>query len=233
MSSIAVLTAGTVMDGAAAVVNDVARTTYSYAVQVPYLRIAMQELQEHYELHSLSVTEKTSTVIQVDAGITEIGYDSTPPVPELPDDMVEPQQVWERNRGIDPFIAMTKVNYLPHYLEGAAINQFLYFVWQEQKIKVLPSNVNNDIKIDYVRQLFTDIVDNTSSINIVNARTFLEFRTAALIAEFIEHDDAAAAKMNGYASLAMDRATGISVKGKQTIMTRRRPFRIGYKRRIG
>lgn len=231
--SIAQLTAGTVMNKAAALMNDPSRSIYTYTVQVPFLQTAMQELQEFYALHSLPVTENVSAVIQVDAGVTEIGYDGGVSEPELPDDMLEPSQLWERTRDIDPFTPMTRRDYLPHYMEGVETNQFIFYVFQDQLIKLLPSNQDNDIKIDYVKQLFTEITDNTSTINIVGARTYLEFRTAALLAEFIESNDANATKHNGYASLAMDRATGISVKGKQTIMTRRRPFRSGYKRRNG
>ena len=219
------------MNKSASLMNDTAKSVYSYTVQVPYLQTAMQELQEYFELHSVPVTEKVSAVIQMNAGKIVIVYDAAVGEPELPDDMVEPQQLWERPRNQDPYTPMTKVDYLPHNLEGVQINQFIYFVWQDQKISVLPANTNNDIKIDYIRQLFTDITDQNSVINIVNARTFLEFRTAGLLAEFVEHNDSNAAKLNGYAGLAMDRATGITVKGKQTIMTRRRPFRAGYKRR--
>lgn len=227
--SIAQLTAGTVMNKAAVLMNDAARSVYTYVIQVPYLQTAMQELQEYFELHSLPVTETVSAVIQMDAGDTTIAYDASP-APELPDDFVEPQQLWERTRNIDPWIPMTRRDYLPHQLEGVLTSQFIYFVWQKQEIKVLPSNQDNDIKIDYIRQLFTEITDENSVINIVNARTFLEFRTAALLAEFIEKDVNNANRLNGFASAAMDRATGITVKGKQTIMTRRRPFRAAYKR---
>jgi hypothetical protein len=226
--SVAQLKAGTVMDKAAALLDDVTRTTYTYTVQVPYLQMAMQELQEYFELHSLSVTEKSSTVIPVDAGVTEIAYDVSP-LPELPDDMIEPQQLWERNRNIDPFVPMIKGTYI---IEGIQLSRFGIYLWQDQKIKLPSSNQNNDIKIDYIRALFTEIYNQDSVINIVNARSFLQFRTAGLVAEFVEHNEERATKLNSYASLAMDRATGISIKGKQNIMTRRRPFRIGYKRRV-
>ena len=227
--SIAQLVAGTVMNKAAALVNDVSRTQYTYAVQVPYLQMAMQELQEYFELHSVPVTEKRSAIIPVDAGIVEVGYDAGPTLAELPDDMVEPEAVWESPRGLDSWIPMTRRASIP--VTASPTGQLGIYVWQEQILKFLPSNQNNDVKIDYIRQLFTEITDNTSTINIVNARSFLEFRTAGLLAEFVMHDDPTAQKLNGYASLAMDRATGITVKGKQSIMTRRRPFRSGYKRR--
>lgn len=225
--SIAQLTAGTVMNKAAALMNDPTRSIYTYAVQVPYLQTAMQELQEYFALHNAPVTEKSSVTIAVDAGVTEVGYDSTAPAPELPDDMIEPINLWERARGGNDFVPMKRVTFLDHSTNS--ISQIGGYVWQEQMIKFLAANQDNDIQIDYLRQLFTDIVDDTSAIHIINGRTFLEYRTAGLLAEFIENNDPNTNRLNNYASLAMDRATGITVKGKQSIMTRRRPFRSGYR----
>jgi hypothetical protein len=227
------LTAGQVMQKSASLLNDTALTNYTFVAQLPYLQIALQELQEAFELNGIPVTQLTSAVIQINAGVTQIIYNAagTPTAPALPNDFVEPQQLWERTRDINPFVPMTRRDYLPHQLEGVQYNNFLYFTWNDQKITVLPSVQNNDIKIDYIKQLFEELVDSNSLINIVNARTFLEYRTAALCAEFIERNLTSANALNAYAVLGMDRVTGISSKSKQTIMTRRRPFRSSYKRR--
>jgi hypothetical protein len=227
------LTAGTVMSAAASLLNDTARTVYSYASQVPYINIALRELQEYYQLHDIDIAQLTSSVIQVNAGVTEIIYNAagTATNPALPDDMIEPEQVWERARDTDPFVPMTRKEYLPHSIDGVTTSQFIYFVWQDQKIIVPEANRNNDIKIDYVKELFAPVTDENSQINVVNAATFLEYRTAALCAEFIERNLPSANALNAYALMAMDRATGISIKGKQSITTRRRPFRAGYKKR--
>lgn len=228
--SAADLTAGTVMDKAASLLNDTVMSVYTYTAQLPYLNIALQELQEHFELNDIPMTEDVSAVIQMDAGDTEIVYNGVG-VPSLPDDFVEPNQLWERPRGIDPWTPMTRRDYLPHDLEGVQTNQFIYYVWQGQKIKVLAANQDNDIKIDYIRQLFTEVTGSGSLINVVNAATFLEYRTAALCAEFIERNKTSSDALNTYAVLALDRATGVGVRSKQAIVTRRRPFRAGYKRR--
>lgn len=230
------LVGSNVMDISASLLNDTAKTNYTYAAQSPYLRIALQELRELFELNNIPVTQLTSAVIQVNAGVTAIPYNGagTPTNPTLPNDFVEAQQLWERARGIDPFVPMTRRDYLPHSLEGVQYNDFLYWVWESQTIKFLPSVRNNDIKIDYIKQLFPDAgatVNENTQINVVNAATFLEYRTAALCAEFIERNLTSANGLNSYAVLGLDRVAGISAKSKQTIMTRRRPFRAGYKRR--
>jgi hypothetical protein len=126
---------------------------------------------------------------------------------------------------------MYKRDYLPHYLEGIQSEQFIYFVWESQQIKFLPVVQDNDIKIDYIKQLFNTITDQNTQINIINSKTFLEYRTAALCAEFIERNLTSAQGLNNYAVMGMDRVLGIGSKGKQSIFTRRRPFRAGYKKR--
>jgi len=225
-----------IMDVSAALLNDSAKSVYTYAAQSPYLRLALQELREIFELNNIPVTQSTSAVIQIDAGVTLILYNAsgTSTNPKLPDDMVEPGQLWERNRNINPYIPMTKRDYLPHDLEGIQTSEFIYYTWNSQQIEVLPSTQNNDIKIDYIKQMFPNAnatVDQTTQINVVNCMTFLQFRVAALCAEFIERNESTAQAQNSMAVLALDRATGIGVKGKQNIQTRRRPFRAAYKRR--
>lgn len=233
MAAANVLLAGTVMDASASLNNDTARTTYTYVAQRPYLNMALQELQEYFQLHGVSVVEEASIVIEVDAGETALVYGGNPAPPgtalKIPDDLIEIQELWESNRGQDSFTKMVRRDYLPK--NTTPINQFGIYSWQSQEIRFPESNQNNDIKIDYIKRLFIPIVDEDSSIGVVNAQTFLEYRTASLCAFFIGEDKARSVELNSYASLAIDRATGIMVKGKQTIQSRRRPFRSSYKHR--
>lgn len=222
------LVAGTVMDKAAALLNDPSRTTYTYAALTPYVNTAIQELQEYFELHNASTTDQVSAVINMPTGSTAITFNAVGQ-PRLPDDLIEPLQLWERPENDDPFIPMTKKEFLPHSLEGTPISNFIFWTWQANEIRVLACNQDNDIKIDYTRNLFAPVVNESSIINVINGQTFLEFRVAGLAAEFIERNIPSANSLNVYADLAKDRATGITVKGKQSIMTRRRPFRRGYK----
>lgn len=224
------LVASTVLAKAATLLNDTARTVYTYTATLPYLQIALQELQEHFQLNNIPSTQLTSAVINIPAGTTQIIYNGIG-VPTLPTNMVEPAQLWERPENIDPFIPMIRRDYIPHQLEGVLVTTFGFYVWENQTIKFLAASQDNDIKIDYIKEIFSPLVDENSAIDIINAATFLEYRTAALCAEFIERNQGNANALNAYAILALDRVTGIGVKGKQTIMTRRRPFRASYKKR--
>lgn len=223
------------MNQAASLMNDAPRAIYTYAIQIPYLNMALQELQEYFELNNIPATDTvTSTPITVLASQVAIGFAPVPPIvltPYLPDDLIEPKVVWERQFGIDPYTPMTRLDFLPRYMEGVEINQFIYFTWQSQEIRVLPANQNNQIKIDYVRNLFQPFIDETDEVSIVNTQSFLEYRTAGLLAQFCAENPTRAGSLNNDAVLALDRSIGIGTKGRQAINIRHRPFRSSYKRR--
>lgn len=220
-------TAGEIFDAVRALLNDIAGDVYSNTTQLPYLKIAAAELREHFALNNVPVTNQTTTPpLDIDAGVEEISFTTTP---ALPSNLVEIQQLWQRPVESNPWIPVDKREYLPHNLEGVVTNQIPYWVWEDQKIKFLPSNADLQLKLDYIKTLFTDLVDEDSVIGVINADTFLSYRTAALVAEFIGENKSRADDLNGDASLAIDRTTGISTKGRQSIVTRRRPFRQAYK----
>lgn len=224
------LVASTVLNAAAVLLNDPIRQTYTYQATLPYLQIALHELREHFEQNNIPVTQETSAIITMQIGQTTIVFNGVG-VPTLPNDLVEPAQLWECPTGTNQWIPMTKRDYLPHYLETIQQSQFIYYTWNQQQIQFLAANAVIDIKIDYIGELFQSFVDQNSPINVINAQTFLEYRTAALCAEFIERNLTSAQGLNAYAVIGIDRVTSIGVKGKQNIFTRRKPFRAAYKRR--
>jgi hypothetical protein len=69
------LLATTVMDSAAALLNDQAKQQYTYLVQIPYLNMALSELKEYFELNNVPVTDTfTSTPITVASGAESVGF---------------------------------------------------------------------------------------------------------------------------------------------------------------
>lgn len=224
-----ILLASEVMDLAAASLNDVDKTTYDYTTQIPYLRLALQELQEIFELNSLAVTEQSSADIPVNSGTTKIAFNVTTG-PRLPDNLIEPLRLWERTRDTNPWSPMQRREFLPHQLAGTATSNFMYWVWQKNEILLLESNQDNDIKIDYIGSLFPKYVFSNTIIPVINAQNFLAYKIAALITELIERDIPKAGSLNTKADLSLDRISGITIKSKQSIVARHRPFRSAYKR---
>lgn len=230
----AIVTAGEVMDLSAALVNDVNKTLYTYAIQIPYLNMALKELQEYFEQNNVPVTDKESAVINCPAGTVIVPFPPVPPIaltPYLPDDLVEIQKVWQRTEGIDPYIPLGRVDGPQLNLAGIETSQFAGYWWEAQAMNFMPSNTDIDIKLEYIRELFPVITVSTDPINVVNCQSFLINRNAALVAEYIEENEERAAKLNATAGIALDRSLGISAKGRQGMVTRRKPFRAGYKRR--
>lgn len=231
-----VVTSGAIMDKAAALLDDPSKTIYTYTKQLPFLNMALQELQEDFEANNIPVTDTvTSDPINIPSGTTSVGFAPDVPIvntPYLPSDLVEPKIVWESPEDEDEFTPMERLDFLPRYMEGTEINQLLYFVWQSQELRFLPANADLDIKIDYIRFLFAPFteVDGSDEISVVNSRSFLEYRTAALVAEFLAENKTRADSLNVNATLALDRVEIIGTKGRQRIQVRRRPFRASYKR---
>lgn len=210
--------------------NDQDRAVYTDAVLLPYLNIALSELQEIFELNNIPVTSTTSATIAVPAGTSLIGYLT---VPALPLDLVEIQQMWESATGQNNWVPVTKQEYLTASILGnVQLSIFGVWAWLDQQINVRATITPIDIKLDYIQNLFAEITIGLVGTNnvIVNTDTFFQYRTAALAAEFIEENITRADKLNMYGVSGLERSLGISIKGKQSIAVRRRPFRAAFKR---
>jgi hypothetical protein len=219
------------MEMVASLQNDTARTVYTDAACLPYLNMALDELQELFEQNNIPVTnEVSSPVITIPIGTTTIGFTGGPPT--LPATLIEIRQLWESVSGQNKWIPVTQKEFLPHYLEGVPISQFQIWSWINQEIRLLPATIAIDLKLDYIKSIFaTPIAIGAVGTNlpITNCKSYLGFRTAALCAHFIGENETRAIELNKFADSALDRTLGIGTKGKQGIMIRRRPFRAGYK----
>lgn len=223
------IVASTVMNLSAALLNDAARSDYTYAAQLPYLQIALKELREFLELNNFAVTAEKSTVITIPAGDTSIGFGT---VPALPADLVEIQQLWESSDSNDTgWIPISKREVVPNYLSGTSTNQFGVWAWNDNAINFPAATEINYLKIDYIKSLFTAVVDENTVIGVINSDLFLIYRNAALCAQFIGENKERSDELNSFAVLSRDNILGIENKGKQSINTRRRPFRASWKNR--
>jgi|SRR6186713_2127844 len=228
-------TAADVMDKSASLMNDTAKTVYTHTAQLPYLNIALAEIEEHFQLNNISLTNETSVPIVVPVGtklITPVDGIGAGPAPNYPDNLVEIQGLYERSSGSnDPFIPMVKREYLPPAINNMPTDSLQYWSWQNQQITFIGALLPREVRIDYIRNLFSEITNPNDVIGIINAKSFLAFRTAALCSEFIGENKSRADSLNEFAVAAGDRVTGIGIKTKQSITTRRRPFMAAYKRR--
>jgi hypothetical protein len=216
----------------AGLMNDSSQSRYTNTVCLPYLNLSLDELQELFELNDIPVTHETSAAITIKSGVNRLGFDTTP---ALPSDLIEIQQLWESTSGLNKWTPMVKKDTIPHYLEdNTTISMFLIWELEHGRIKLIASNADNDLKIDYIASLFnTPILIKDINVNLpfINVKTYLEYKTAALVAMFIAENESRALALDALTGTALSRALGIPIKGMQSIVTRRRPFRHSFKHR--
>jgi len=225
------LTAGEVMDRSAALMNDPAKTDYTYAAQLVYLNMAIDELVESLEESNASSTNSTSAVILLPVGKNKLTPIESAEVPHYPMDLIEIQSVGERTAGSnDTFATLGRRDFLQAFPVGQSL---LYWVWERNEIKF---NTNGalgprEVQLNYIAQSISQAEDEYSVIGTINARSFLSYKTAAFCAMFIGENESRATALEEQASRALERITGINNKGRQQISTRHRPFRASYKAR--
>jgi hypothetical protein len=218
---------------AAILMNNSTQSLYNNTTVLPYLNLALDELQEIFEQNGIPITNETSSApITIPAGVDRLGFDT---IPALPADCIEIQEMWESTTGLNEWVPMIKQEFIPHYLEdNTTISMFLIWAWEHGRVKLIASNSTNDIKIDYTASMFNtpiQIKDINVNLAFVNVKTYLEYKTAALCAMFVAENQTRAMALDSLAGTALNRSLGIPIKGMQAIVTRRRPFRHSFKNR--
>ena len=225
------LTAGEVMDRSAALLNDPAKTDYTYLAQLIYLNMAIDELVENLEESNVSPANQTSATITIPIGSYQITPLESATTPHYPVDLVEIQQVSERLSGTtDSFIPLGRREFIQVYPPS---NSLLFWCWEDQIIKFNPSGAlsEREIQLLYVRKGIALATDDTTVIGTINARSYLSYKTAALCALYVGENQSRFEALEEQAQKALERMEGISNKGRQQFSTRHRPFRAGYKSR--
>ena len=227
------LTAGEVMDRAAALMNDPAKTDYTYVSMLPYLNMAIDELTESLEESNSSPTNLMSDVISVPVGINRITSVEEVTGPHYPDNLVEIQGVGERSAGSqDPFAGLVRKEFLQAFPTSSSL---MFWMWDKQSIKFNPNGANQakEIQLNYIGKAIQLATSEVSVIGTINARSYLGYKTASLCSMYIGENQTRAAALGMDAEGALERLTGINNKGRQQMTIRHRPFRASFKARGG
>ncbi len=221
-------TVADILDRSAALLNDSAKTQYTYAAQLPFYNMAQDDLQEQMELNNVPVTNEVApTTLIVAAGVVTISFSTSP---ALPADLIEIQRISERlNGAAEDYTLMTRREFLPPFVEQT--ESLIWWVWQNQELRFIGATTPRQLLMGYIASRLPVVTSTATSISLINARSFLQYRTAALCAEFIGENKTRADDLNGNAGTALGTFLGINTKGRQAIATRRRPFMMAYKNR--
>lgn len=218
-----------VLDLSANYLNDAGLAQYTYVAQLPFFNEAQDKLSQLMELNNVPATNKRSTTITVAPTVILIDFNT---VPALPSDLVEIQQISERQDGtaVD-YIPMTRREFLPPFVQQT--DSLLWWAWMEQGINFIGAVLQVQLMIDYIATKLPAATTTSSPITLINAKSYLACKTAALCAEFLGENKTRADELNDDAVVASDMFLGINTKGRQAISTRRRPFMASYKSRSG
>ena len=220
-----------IISGVASLMNDTAQTVYTNDAVLPYLNMALDELQEHYQLNNVPITNWKSDILMVPKNTGIIKFEDT--IPVLPNDLVEIQQLFESDKGLNQWAPMVRKEFINKDVPSQ-IDSFVIWAWMWNEIHLIPATVDRDIKIDYIaRTFYTPILISqiNDSLYDDSAISYLRYKAAALCAKYIGENTTRSDELNLLAIQALDRALGIATKGRQSIVTRRKPFRAAYKSR--
>lgn len=171
--------ASDVMDEASILLNDVAKTQFTYSAQLPYLKRANELLENMMISWGVSPQRQTSAIMTVPSSTTEIDLSA---VTGYPSDMLLPIKLFETDLGATTFgPPMIEQEWTP---EVSATSTLTYWAFRNNKIYCPPVTQSRLVKIDYWRQL-TSITSQSSNEEIGGAKTYLAAKTAELCARYI------------------------------------------------
>lgn len=171
--------ASDVMDESASLLNDTAKTQFTYTAQLPYLKRANEILENLMISWGVSVQRQTSAVITVTTSSSNIDLSG---LSGYPSDMLLPIRLLETDLGSTVFgPPMTEKEWEPEITPTSTLQ---FWVFRNNKIYTPGVTTSRLVKIDYWRQL-TVITSQSSNEEVGGGKTWLAAKTAELCARYI------------------------------------------------
>jgi hypothetical protein len=211
-------TVGDCITEAQALLNDQAGQLFTSTILLPYFKKAHDELGWRLDLSDVPVLfEAFFEFPDFPPGTTDL-------LP-LPADFVEPIELHEKPAGsLDPnYTLIVRVTFLPDLTPDESFN---FWSYTANDIHVIGNTTTRHVRMRY-RYLIPTITGLSNPVIVVNAKTYLSSRTAALAAFTIGENPDRASALQADADSALDTLIRMSVKNNQSLRTRRRPNTIG------
>lgn len=215
------LLASQIMDRSAALLNDVAKTQFTYAAQLPYLQIANDELADELTINGIAIFKNVADTLTITVGTTIYS--------PLPTDLIVPQKLWERptNQSNEDFVPMEQKTWEP---SAKQVDALQYWIWRDNSIIFLGATQSVDVRLDYIRAI-SAISNSGSTEEVTGSFNFLAYMTASLCAEFIGQNQVVSGKLESKAYKHLSTLLNIGVRENQSLPMRRKPYRIKSNRR--
>ena len=163
-------TSGSIMQRSAAHLNDTSMLVYNADVLLPYLNMAIDELQEELGVFEIGEMRRETIIILVNAGDTSI--------PQMPLDFLEAISVLERARGSsDEWREVDQVVAIDPNLTIRPGNTLSQWTERSDRIEINPPALDREILLDYVASM-TIAEGEDGPINIESSRRLLALLTA-------------------------------------------------------
>jgi len=213
-----------IMNDAALLLNDFARITFTYTVQIPWLKKAIDAFSDELAVNSISFLEKRSVISPtISAGITTI---------PLPADALLPVHLEERAFGSsDAWIEMTEVNELNPNLTPET--SFRVWAFQGTLLNSVPvidvpnANSVREVRITYIRFLSTVGIDATTDFSTsltFQSKRYISAKTAEYITRFVLQNEKRGNELKQESESARYRIIQIWTKKRQSQPIRKSRF---------
>lgn len=209
-------TAGSVCLRAAIHLNDPNQLVYTTAVLIPYLNMAIDELDEELAVYEVTPMRKKSIVIDVAAGATVLA--------SYPVDYVETIALYDRADGNtgDWFEVKEVIEVDQNYTTASGIE---YWASRNGLININPPTSARDVKLEYIAGM-TIATQSSTGIDIESSRRFLSLLTARNAARDAGNSISKAGSFKEDIDRARDRVVRRLQKSVQGVAgVRRKPYR--------
>jgi hypothetical protein len=203
------------MDLSSALLNDATQTLYNYTIQLPFLKMVMEDLDQQLTLNGNPINLISEAEIDVPLGDIALS---------LPAAFFLPISLMEKGDTDTKFWPMTQRADVTQ-LQLDQTNVLGYWDFRHNGINFIGSIVDRTVKLTYWRQL-AELIDEDSLVEVASAKNMLALKTAALCAENIGGNEQRANRLEARSGIALDTLLSLGTKNNQGIRVRRRPFRI-------
>lgn len=214
--------ASDVMDGASALLNDSTKELFTYNVQLPYLKIALEQITLELSALDVDTVKEVSAILLIPAGMEALTISSTP---ALPADLRTPKKLEERStygsgRSGGSFSPMV-LGELPSIPQGYELG---YWDYRENEIKFIGATQDVEIQIYYDKELAVIISENSVILD-NRLKNPLTYYTAALCSRYIGENYQRYNDLMREFRVPMDNYIAITIGQNQALPVRRPGFR--------
>lgn len=219
-------TLGDAIVEASLLLNDVSNQKFTVVALVGFAKKAFLDLELKLLVNGLPIGIQIDTIQTIPAGQTFY---------TLPPDMFRPFKMEERPTGSDSSVLFSPMEEKSTEPNVTVTESLRWWVWRQEGIKFVGANTSRDVRLYYYNLLkdLSSVVDpNQQQLAVTLSKGYLAARTGALAALLIGENTTRASALQDDASSQLDDLISLTVRGRQALPARRRPYR-AYKIRTG